>query len=431
MNNVRDFGAAGDGVTKDTAAIQKAINAGGIVHFPPGTYLSGTIYLCSNGGLSLEPGAVLLASCAPDDYNADDFCPQNQVFAQEKVSGKHFIVAVEQENIIICGGGRIDGNRRGIFGSEELNPNYNRCAFNHPVWRPGQMIYFCECGNVTIKNIELYDAPYWTCFLHGCKDIIIHGVKIWADRRTPNADGIDLDCCCRATVSDCIIDCGDDCITLRANVKPLKKERVCELVTVTNCVLRSPACAIRIGVGNGTIRNCSFSNIIIHDSNDGICLCPLYSTGYVNIEDISFDNFNIESRITFLITSSWIGKFNEPEAKPVKNIIFNRIRAKSRRGSLIIGHQGGMMSGLRFSDVEIELADLDVAQLPDEASVEDHWHARNASSVLYIAYQKEMELDRIKVRRGCHAKHIAEDVTVIESSDIRMTECRMSVKCDA
>ncbi|MBO4528981.1 MAG: glycoside hydrolase family 28 protein, partial [Victivallales bacterium] len=56
MNNVRDFGAVGDGITKDTAAIQKAIDAGGIVRFPPGTYLSGTLYLKSNGELELEPG---------------------------------------------------------------------------------------------------------------------------------------------------------------------------------------------------------------------------------------------------------------------------------------------------------------------------------------------------------------------------------------
>lgn len=40
--SVRDFGAAGDGVADDTAAIQAAINsmtAGGVLHFPPGTYL--------------------------------------------------------------------------------------------------------------------------------------------------------------------------------------------------------------------------------------------------------------------------------------------------------------------------------------------------------------------------------------------------------
>jgi hypothetical protein len=43
MNNVKDFGAAGDGVTDDTAAIQSASNnataTGKGVFFPPGTYL--------------------------------------------------------------------------------------------------------------------------------------------------------------------------------------------------------------------------------------------------------------------------------------------------------------------------------------------------------------------------------------------------------
>ena len=62
MRNVRDFGAVGDGKTLDTAAIQKALDAGGIVHFPAGTYLTGTIYLRSNGGLDLAPGATILGS---------------------------------------------------------------------------------------------------------------------------------------------------------------------------------------------------------------------------------------------------------------------------------------------------------------------------------------------------------------------------------
>ena len=52
---VRDFGAVGDGIADDTAAIQRAIDAGGIVHFPPGVYLSGSLYLKSGGADSERP----------------------------------------------------------------------------------------------------------------------------------------------------------------------------------------------------------------------------------------------------------------------------------------------------------------------------------------------------------------------------------------
>jgi hypothetical protein len=40
VQNVKNYGAKGDGVTDDTAAIQAAINAGGTTYFPPGDYLA-------------------------------------------------------------------------------------------------------------------------------------------------------------------------------------------------------------------------------------------------------------------------------------------------------------------------------------------------------------------------------------------------------
>ena len=68
--DVRTYGAAGDGKTVDTAAINKAIDAaaaagGGTVIFPPGTWLSFSIHLKSHVGLYLSQGATILAADSP------------------------------------------------------------------------------------------------------------------------------------------------------------------------------------------------------------------------------------------------------------------------------------------------------------------------------------------------------------------------------
>ncbi len=57
--NVRDFGATGDGMIKDTAAIQQgldrcAVLGGGEVLVPAGNYLTGALALRSNTILRLE-----------------------------------------------------------------------------------------------------------------------------------------------------------------------------------------------------------------------------------------------------------------------------------------------------------------------------------------------------------------------------------------
>ena len=47
---------------------------------------------------------------------------------------------------------------------------------------------------------------------------------------TPNGDGIDVDCCQNVTISDCLIDTGDDCITLRGASEILNRNIACENV---------------------------------------------------------------------------------------------------------------------------------------------------------------------------------------------------------
>jgi hypothetical protein len=58
--SVTDFGAVGNGVTNDTAAIQAAVNTGKVVIFPAGTYLiESNIELKSNARLIGQPGAII------------------------------------------------------------------------------------------------------------------------------------------------------------------------------------------------------------------------------------------------------------------------------------------------------------------------------------------------------------------------------------
>jgi polygalacturonase len=68
--DVRTFGAAGDGKTLDTQAVNRAIDAaasagGGMVIFPAGTYLCFSIHLKSEVNLYLTQGSAIVAADSP------------------------------------------------------------------------------------------------------------------------------------------------------------------------------------------------------------------------------------------------------------------------------------------------------------------------------------------------------------------------------
>src|SRR5580700_10668755 len=109
--SVRDFGATGDGATKDTAAIQQTIDrcwalGGGEALVPAGNYLTGAIALKTNTTLRLEMDATVLGTPDFADY------PITQVRWEGKWIQGHvgLIYALNADHIGIAGPGKIVGN---------------------------------------------------------------------------------------------------------------------------------------------------------------------------------------------------------------------------------------------------------------------------------------------------------------------------------
>lgn len=302
--NIIDYGAvSGGGLC--TEAIQRAIDecersGGGRVTVPPGLYKTGTIWLKSNVELHLEHGSILKASDNLDDYNSLDAYEQNYGCDSERWVGKHMIIAHETTNSALTGTGTLDGSGDAFFGGKS---RFNGYAWRNGLgvvkdpekMRPGQLVCFIECRKVTVRDIELTNMPCWGLFMIGCEYVTVQGLRVFNPDWFTNSDGIDIDCCRFVTVSDCVINTGDDAIAIRGVARRVLHggSKVTEYITISNCVLASSACAFRVGVGDGLIRHVRVSNITIDRAASGVCLQTDYAgSGSVDIEDVSFSGLS-------------------------------------------------------------------------------------------------------------------------------------------
>lgn len=338
--SILDFGAVGDGQTLNTAAIQKAIDAvaatgGGTCFVPPGCYLTGTVFLKDNATLELAPGARLLGSPRIEDYafvrwgHHMDRTPW------------HLVVADGVENVGLTGRGSISGNGPAFW----KQPRRSEWHFwqEHP-HRPSPMIEFSNCRDIHIAEILLDNPAGWTLHLHDCDCAAIRGIRIEAELFGPNTDGIDLTGCHDVTISDCHIKAGDDAIALKTTVD----SRDCRNVTVTNCVLETNCCALRVGHESAKdFRFCTFSNCVVKRSSRVIDLLNL--SGCV-MEHIHFSN---------VIGSTNCGwPFNRPiqvQCTPIDDLYVSNLPPEHPRyGEHHKPQHLGVIRDISFTDIDLE-----------------------------------------------------------------------------
>jgi polygalacturonase len=242
--NVRDFGAVGDGKTKDTVAIQETLDrcsvlGGGEVLVPEGEYLTGAIVLRSNTLLRLDAQASLLGSPDMADY------PITQVRWEGKwIKGYiGFISAMDAVDIGIIGTGK-------IIGSSAITARVDRAThLRHPA-----LIEFVNCKNVTVQDCYTSQSSMWSIHPTYCENITFKNLMVKS-----GADGIDVDSCKHVVIDGCTFETTDDCISLKSGrgEEGYSILHTTEDVHISNCTFTDQHWAC-IGIGSetsGGIRN--------------------------------------------------------------------------------------------------------------------------------------------------------------------------------
>ena len=400
MISILDFGAIGDASTLCTDAIQAAIDAcsaqgGGRVVVPSGTYLMGTIYLRSHIELHPESGACLLGSDCLEDYNDVNAYPQNFGCVSEEWLGKHLILALECEDVSITGTGVIDGRGDVFFEEPKFYPDYpwmtgygwrdgHARAKDKEALRPGQMVCFIQCDRVLVESVTMQNSPCWTCFLYGCDNVTIRGVKIFNPLYFGQTDGIDIDCCRYVTVSDCIIHTGDDGITFRCSGYWLRdRVSICEQVVVTNCVISCSACGFRVGVGEGRIRHIRVSNVVIEKAGYALDFMTSYlHCGEAHIEDVNFSGISAPD-LGFLFGI-------RGDVGSVRRITLENMRLCAMGGVIVSATDTCEMQ-------DITLRNIDLQYLPEQEELTERRRAKRGEDMIHIENVRGLVMDGIRV----------------------------------
>ncbi|MFT3752397.1 MAG: glycoside hydrolase family 28 protein [Paludibacter sp.] len=307
--SICSYGGVGDGITLNTEAFKKAIDAlsakgGGKLVVPSGIWFTGPIVLKSNINLHLDKGAVILFS---PDFNLyplvkTSFEGLETSRCQSPLTGKNLV------NVAITGEGSINGSghawrpvkkakvtdakwkevvssggvlknpgywfpsTKSLEGESMSDMNVPRKAmtdsqlnevkdFLRPV-----MISLVECKNVKLQGVLFENSPSWNIHPLMCENLIINGVFARNPAYAQNGDGLDIESCKNVILVNSTFDVGDDgiCIKSGKDEDGRKRGRPAENIIVDNCKVFQGHGGFVVGsemsggVHNISVSNCQF-----------------------------------------------------------------------------------------------------------------------------------------------------------------------------
>jgi polygalacturonase len=357
--DARAYGAKADGTTKDTKAIQAAIDdcakaGGGTVKLDGGTFLSAPIVLKSNITLDVAKGTTLLGSPDHEDY------PTKVEFRGPGYQA--FVGAVNAEHITITGGGVIDGNgeswwtlartqkNAGVLGSENSRP---------------RGIVFDHCKHVRIEGVTVQNAAYWQIVPYYSDDVTIRNVRILAPARSPNTDAIDPFSSSNVVIDHVYADVGDDDVAIKSGmINSPGPDDPSRNITITDCEFEH---GHGLSIGSeiaGGAQNIHAERIHFKGTDQGIRIKANRDRG-ADVGNISFKDIAMEDVRTSILISEYYPKVlpeGEVAAEAVQRLtplfhditIENVKSVNSGTAGVIVGLPESLVKNVVLKNVEIQ-----------------------------------------------------------------------------
>nr|XP_043620573.1 polygalacturonase-like [Erigeron canadensis] len=346
--DVDSYGAKGDGKKDDTKAFKKAWKEAcastttSIFSVAKNkTYLVTPIKFegpCKASSITMQISGTILASTKESKYKKDE---------------KHWLRVDKVENLVIDGGGVIDGN------GDVWWKNSCKVDKSLPCKDAPTALTLYKCTTLTVKNLNIQNAQQMHISFDNCDDVQVSKIQITAPEDSPNTDGIHVTHTQNIKISDSVIGTGDDCISIvsgSTNVQATgitcgpghgisigslgskNSEAHVSDITVDGATLTGTTNGVRIKTwqgGSGNATNITFKNISMKNVSNPVIIDQNYcdqdspckeQDSAVDIIDVTYQNITGTSADKEAIT------FDCSKNQPCQGIVLQDINLTRESG---------------------------------------------------------------------------------------------------
>ncbi|KDP45415.1 hypothetical protein JCGZ_09664 [Jatropha curcas] len=202
--SVDDFGAKADG-SDDTQAFEKAwkeacSSKGAILLVPKNKYSVKQVRFSGpcKSSITVQIYGTIEAWEDRSAYQKDD---------------RHWLVFDEVEDLVVEGGGIIDGNGN-IWWKNSCKVNKDLPCKDAPT-----ALTFYKCKNLVVKNLTVQNAQQMHVSFQSSRDIKASNLLVTSPEDSPNTDGIHVTETQNIQITNSVIATGDDCISIVSGSK--------------------------------------------------------------------------------------------------------------------------------------------------------------------------------------------------------------------